>query len=247
VIPRLYYLVDWLAERADRHHHRMAAVAGAFGAVALLLAGILLLTGHFAGALVSVLLTGVSITAASTAWRNMSLADTVAQYADELGELRARLDILEPTVELQSAQSNLSATLMDDLASVIEDRLPERSFPRLLFSKSGGVAQEASVESATEDEQYEEMLEDLESESIDPDPIETEPLPLRRSVVEAHDTPSLRAAFSASIRAADFAAALTHGQQIVSSAPNSRMAADFLALRPYLEHRASFQPVKQAQ
>lgn len=249
-----------LIDRLARYRREVVWVMAGISAVALLLALGLLISGAFAAALLAVLLSAVSAVAGGIAWRGLGLAEEVAENAARIEELRPRVDVLEATVELHSAQAGLSATLVDDLASIIHDRVPERRYPRLAFpgirvadSDAGlsdpapaskpqvaarvptaaAVRVQASAAARMSTPPPTPPAEEYEDNEDDTD--------------EISDPLLLREIFAACIRMGDFETALARGEEIVALAPHSRMAADFLALRPYLEHRAALRtPMKQA-
>lgn len=229
---------DWVARQAERLPLWAARAALAAAGVSLLAMLSLLIAGHGFMALWTLLIACVAALSAAGGYQRRDVAESLAQQAQELLELRCRLDVLEPTVELHSAQANLSATLVDDLSHVIEGRLAPQSFPRLVMPKAGGSPPDAS------------MGDPVESAAAPPiveQPVPEEPRSTKRRIAAPPEAPSLRDAFVASIRAGDFARALAQGEHIVTVAPQSRMAADFLALRPYLQHRAKDEPSRRAQ
>jgi hypothetical protein len=259
MIARAHEFLQRLTDYLARHPHVVAYAAAAVGALAIPLAIGLLIAGSIALAFVALLLGGVAATSAAVAWNGLTLSDELARQTAELDELRPRVDVLEAVTDLHSAQAALSAPLVDDLANVIEGKLPDRASPRLVFprpAEAPAAPDKAEVPKplrpAARTLAPAHVAEDFGvDEELPPDEeFNDEPAfrPTIRTATASREPGALRAAFSARVRSGDFRGALALGAEIVTAAPNSRMAADFLALRPYLEHRAADRPapVKQA-
>lgn len=171
--------------------------------------------GAFGQAFLGLVATVGGLLVAGLVWGICRYAYAAIEAIEEIRSLHERLDMLESTVELHSAQAGLSATLVDDLSALVAGKLQQARYPRIVSDEDEGEPDLTEAESA-------ERAEAIEEET---------------AAVASRDPVVLRAEFGDLVRNHQYADALSKGRQIASMFPESRMATDFENIRSHLERR----------
>ena len=186
---------------------------------------------------------------AGLAWGGFWLAQLALKVEENLGVLRRRVDAVESAVELHSAQSSLSATLVDDISALVAGKLEDVPYPRIV--KDDEESDDGAAVGALADA-MDAALADALAGAVAHSDVDEVAICLDRQVgaaepgepqvISNEQVHALRAAFAARLRDGDFAAALKSGEEIVARFPRSRMAGDFERIRPHLQRRAGSSP-----
>lgn len=116
-------------------------IAAAVYAALIILTGFIYIVAVLAGGAFGAAFLGLlgivgGCSLAALAWGGLHLARIATGSASEIGRLHERVDVIESSMELHDAQSDLSAALVDDLSALVAGKLEEARFPRIAQPKA---------------------------------------------------------------------------------------------------------------
>jgi hypothetical protein len=164
---------------------------------------------------------------------------------EEIGRLRQRIDALEAEWEALAIVGDAGGGGGAAAESLVAAKLSESAYPRLVAEAGPPIEMLPALAVMPSPDDAATVSPELDDAALGTD-TDADSWPGADALAEP-TAAELRTAFATLVRARNHRAALAAGEEIVDLFPNSRMAADFQRLRPYLEARLRRKTARSAE